>query len=154
MWQWIFKNSSYSAVTWALVLKLLSCECHRTQLISSQHWLRLRLGTDRHPDLFRHVASPGNKELKCLPIGTICDRIPAKRPRWIPSFLVYKVQPARPSSMYISYRTQNLSSLCMHMAGHLRVIDHQQAWCRMCRMKSLDIVISTSLWRHNGCDLK
>ena len=30
----------FRSAAWALMVKLLSCECHRTSLIGSQHWFR------------------------------------------------------------------------------------------------------------------
>ena len=43
-----FSNSLYRTVAWALAVKLLSDECHRTSLMRSQHWFKWCFGAVRH----------------------------------------------------------------------------------------------------------
>ena len=67
-----FSNSLYRTVVWAVDVKLLSGECHRTPLMTSQHWFMKWLGAIRQqaifwanvdPGLYRHRASLGHNEL-------------------------------------------------------------------------------------------
>ena len=68
-----FLYSLYRRVAWALSVKLLSGECHRTSLLRSHHCFRWWLGAVRpeaiirtyvDPDLCHHIASLGYNELK------------------------------------------------------------------------------------------
>ena len=67
MW---FSSTYHSPMSRVFVAKLLSCECHWTSLIRSQHCIRLWLGAIRQQaipwanvdsDLCRHLASLGHK---------------------------------------------------------------------------------------------
>ena len=55
----------YSLVSSNLLTIMSSDECHRTLLMISQHWFRQLLGTVRHQDLQRPMASLGPDELTC-----------------------------------------------------------------------------------------
>ena len=66
-----FLKSLHRIVAWALALKLLSCECHRSPLMRSQHWFREWFGAVRQqtitwvivgPVLCRHMASLGHND--------------------------------------------------------------------------------------------
>ena len=66
----IFSNSLTAG---ALAVKLFSSKCHRTLLMTSQHWVRKWLGAIRQqaitcanvdPDLCRHMVSLGHNELR------------------------------------------------------------------------------------------
>ena len=68
-----FLNSLHRIIMWTFAVHLLSCECHRTSLMRSQHWFRQWLGAIRQqaiiwanldPDLYPHMASLGHTELK------------------------------------------------------------------------------------------
>ena len=43
-----FRNLSHKIVVWALAVKFISGECHRTSLMRSQHWFMSWLGAIRH----------------------------------------------------------------------------------------------------------
>ena len=64
-------NSFYELISWLVLAKLVSGECHRTQQMASQHWFREWLGDIRQQAITwanvdrvwrRHMASPGPNE--------------------------------------------------------------------------------------------
>ena len=70
-----FSISSFRAISWALTVRLLSCECHRISLMTSQHGFWKWLGAIRQkaitwanvdPDVYCHMVSLGLSELKFL----------------------------------------------------------------------------------------
>ena len=52
-------------VAWALAVKLLLGECHKTSMMINQHWFRQQATTLANVDqiLCHHMGSPGHNEL-------------------------------------------------------------------------------------------